>query len=261
MNLTWGTPTVTVPGASAASGIFVERSLPGCVVVNSQGKRFCNEAAPYTEVVYAMYREHEKNGGAVPAWMVFDARFRQSYPLGPMLPGSMQPDSKLPGNWEGTVYYKADTLDALAARIGVDAKGLAESVTAINGYSAKGVDPEFGKGDNAFQRYYADPKVQPNPCLAPIVKAPFYAVRLFPGEIGTKGGLLTDEHARVLRTDGKTIPGLYAVGNTSAAVMGRTYAGPGATLGPAMTFAYIAAQDIARHAAGQGAKPGVAVAA
>ncbi len=257
MNLTWGTPTVVIPGAPAA-GIFVERSLPGCVVVNGQGRRFVNEAVPYTEFIYAMYADHAKTGASVPCWMVFDARFRKEYPCGPMLPGSFVPDSKLPPEWLDKVYYRADTLDALAQKIGVDTKGLAQSVADINRFAASGVDEQFGKGSNAFELYYADPKIKPNHCLAPIVQAPFYAFRLDAGEIGTKGGLVADEHARVLREDGSAIAGLYAVGNCSAAVMGKTYAGPGATLGPAMTFAYIAARDIAQSAQGAHAKVAVA---
>lgn len=245
MNLTWGTPTIATPGGAPAAGIFVERSLPGCVVVNGQGRRFVNEAAPYTEFVYAMYADHQKTGASVPCWMVFDARFRKEYPIGPMLPASFVPESKLPREWQDSVYWKADSLEALAIKIGVDAKQLTETVSKMNAYAANGVDPEFGKGGDAFQRYYADPRIKPNPCLAPIVRAPFYAVRLDAGEIGTKGGLVTDEHARVLREDGSVIAGLYATGNCSAAVMGKTYAGPGATLGPAMTFGYLAARDIA----------------
>lgn len=261
MHLTWGSPTVGVPGATSASGIFVERGLPGGVVVNKQGKRFVNEACPYTEFVYAMYAEQQKNGGGVPCWMVFDATFRKKYPIGPILPGQIQPDSKLPKSWLDQVYYRADTLDALAAKIGVDAAGLKETVRQMGEFAAQGKDPQFGKGENVFDRYYSDPSVKPNSCLGPIEKAPFYAVRLDPGELGTKGGLVTDETARVLREDGSAIDGLYAIGNCSAAVMGRTYAGPGATLGPAMTFGYLAAQDIAARA-GQGSVPaGVAAAA
>jgi 3-oxosteroid 1-dehydrogenase len=246
MNLVWGTPTVVIPGNPIASALFVERSLPGCVMVNAQGRRFVNEAAPYTEAVNAIYEDHAKTGGTIPCWMVFDGRFRKNYPAGPLLPASFVPDNKLPRDWLGTVYYKADTLEALAAQIKVDAKGLAETVAKVNRYSVDGKDPEFGKGNNAFDRYYADPKVGPNPCLAPLAEGPYYAMALYPGEIGTKGGLLCDESARVLREDGTQIDGLYAVGNCSAAVMGRTYAGPGATLGPAMTFAYVAVKDILR---------------
>ncbi len=258
MNLTWGTPTVVTPEGGPAAGVFVERSLPGCVVVNGQGRRFVNEAVPYTEFIYAMYADHEKTGASVPCWMVFDARFRKEYPLGPMLPSSFVPESKLPRDWQDKVYWKADTLEALAAKIGVDAEGLQQSVADINRFSVKGVDEQFGKGSNEFERYYADPKIKPNPCLAPIVQAPFYAVRLEAGEIGTKGGLVTDEHARVLREDGSVIAGLYATGNCSAAVMGPTYAGPGSTLGPAMTFGYLAANDIARSAQGQQTKAAAA---
>lgn len=252
MNMTWGAPTVPVPGAASATAVFVERSLPGCVVVNGRGRRFGNEAAPYTDFVNAVQADHAKTGASVPCWLVFDARFRKSYPCGPLMPSSIAPDGKLPAGWLNSVYWKADTLAALAAQIGVDAQGLAETVTRMNEYAKTGVDTDFGKGNNAFDRYYADPKVTPNPCLAPIVDAPFYAVRLYPGEIGTKGGLLTDEAARVLRADGSVIRGLYAVGNCSAAVMGKTYAGAGATLGPAMTFGYLAARDLAgaAHSAG-----------
>jgi 3-oxosteroid 1-dehydrogenase len=261
MHLTWGSPTVVIPGTKPASGIFVERGLPGCVVVNKQGRRFVNEACPYTEFVYAMYAEHAKSGGGVPCWMVFDATFRKKYPMGPMLPGQIQPDSKLPKDWLDKVYYRADTLDALAAKIGVDAANLKDTVRQMGEFAAQGKDPQFGKGENVFDRYYSDPSVKPNSCLGPIEKAPFYAVRLDPGELGTKGGLLTDENARVLREDGSSIDGLYAIGNCSAAVMGRTYAGPGATLGPAMTFGYLAAQDIAGKAGQRKAQAGVAAAA
>lgn len=248
MNMVWGTPTVELPGASVAAAMFVERSLPGCVMVNGLGKRFVNEAAPYTEVVHAINLDQAKTGVSVPCWFIFDGRFRQSYPAGPMLPAGIQPDKKLPKAWWGKALFKADSIASLASQIGVDAKTLAQTIANMNRYAVDGKDPEFGKGDDVFQRYYADPRITPNPCLAPIVKAPFYALAVTPGEIGTKGGLLTDERARVLRDDGSVINGLYAIGNCSAAVMGRTYAGPGATLGPAMTFGYIAAADMAERA-------------
>ncbi len=248
MNMVWGAPTVVLPNNPVASAMFVERSLPGCVMVNQRGQRFVNEAAPYTEIVNAINDDQAKTGASIPCWFVFDGRFRQNYPAGPLMPGSLQPDKKLPKGWLGKVLYKADSLDALAQQIGVDAAGLKQSVAAMNQYASTGKDPEFGKGDDVFQRYYADPRVTPNPCLGPIDKAPYYALPVTPGEIGTKGGLMTDERARVLHEDGSTIPGLYAIGNCSAAVMGRTYAGPGATLGPAMTFGFIAARDLAEQA-------------
>jgi len=260
MDLTWGTPTV-VTGPGPAFGIFVERALPGSVVVNKAGQRFVNEACPYTEFVYAMQDEQARSGGGVPCWLVFDATFRRKYPMGPLLPGQMQPDSALPKDWLDRVYYRADTLDQLAAKIGVDAAGLKDTVRGFNECAARGEDPQFNRGGNIFERYYSDPSVKPNPCLGPLLKPPFYAARLDCGELGTKGGLLTDESARVLREDGSVIDGLYAVGNCSAAVMGRTYAGPGSTLGPAMTFAYIAVHEIAKTAGVKGVQAGVAQAA
>ena len=246
MNLVWGSPTVNVPGASSQTTLFVERCMPGCLIVNKKGQRFVNEAAAYPDVVTAMYADAARGNGAVPAWLVFDATFRHKYPAGLFLPGQMQPDSTLPKDWLDKVYYRADSLEALAAKIGVDAKGLVESARKISEYAATGKDLDFGKGSTTIDRYYSDPQNKPNPCLGPVVKAPFYALRLDPGEIGTKGGLWCDERARVLREDGSAIAGLYATGNVSAAVMGKTYAGAGSTLGPAMTFAYVAVRDIAQ---------------
>lgn len=246
MNLVWGSPTVNVPGASSQTTLFVERCMPGCLIVNKKGERFVNEAAAYPDVVTAMYADAAKGNGAVPAWLVFDATFRHKYPAGIFLPGQMQPDSALPKDWLDKVYYRANSLKALAAKIGVDAKGLVESACKIGAYAAAGKDLDFGKGNTTIDRYYSDPQNKPNPCLGPVVKPPFYAMRLDPGEIGTKGGLWCDEHARVTREDGSVINGLYATGNVSAAVMGKTYAGAGSTLGPAMTFAYVAVRDMAK---------------
>jgi 3-oxosteroid 1-dehydrogenase len=128
----------------------------------------------------------------------------------------------------------------------VDPQGLGETVTRFNEQARGGVDLDFHRGETAFDRFYGDPAMEPNPCMAPIDAAPFYGLEVFPGDLGTKGGLQTDAHARVLREDGKPIEGLYATGNCSASVMGRTYPGPGSTLGPTTTFGYIAA----RHALG-----------
>ncbi|MFD1561653.1 FAD-dependent oxidoreductase [Paraburkholderia silviterrae] len=244
MEHVWGAPTVRVEGEEKQRALFVERNLPGCVIVNGLGKRFVNEAAPYSEFVPAMYRDHAATGKSVPAWMVFDARFRKRYPCGPIMPASMMPDSRIPAAFR-SLLHRADSLDALAAQIGVDAAGLRETVVRMNRYAASGVDEEFGKGGNVFDTYYGDPSVQPNPCLAPIGEGPFYAVRIDAGDIGTKGGLVTDENARVLRADGSAIAGLYAIGNTSASMMGASYPGAGSTLGPAMTFGYRAANTLA----------------
>ncbi|MGH6961134.1 MAG: FAD-dependent oxidoreductase [Dongiaceae bacterium] len=244
MDMVWGSPTVNKPGAEQQVTLFVERGMPGCVAVNKNGQRFVNEAAAYPDFRNAMYADHAKGNGTIPCWLVFDATFRYKYPMGIFLPGQIEPDARLPKDWLDKVYFRADSLDALAAKIGVDAAGLQATVEKMNGYAKTGVDPEFGKGNTAIDRYYSDPSVKPNCCLGPIVKPPFYAVPLYPGEIGTKGGLNVDASAHVLREDGSVIPGLYAVGNTSAAVMGPTYPGAGSTLGPAMTFAYVAVKDM-----------------
>ncbi|MNH10593.1 3-oxosteroid 1-dehydrogenase [compost metagenome] len=145
------------------------------------------------------------------------------------------------------MYFKADSLAALAAQIGVDRAGLEQTVQKMNAYARSGVDADFGRGGNVFDRYYGDSNVKPNPCLAPLSKGPYYAMRLDAGDIGTKGGLLTNEHAQVVSQDGEVIPGLYAIGNCSASVMGTSYPGAGGTLGPAMTFGYIAAHHIAAN--------------
>lgn len=246
MEHSWWAPTVQVAGEEKQRALFVERNLPGCILVNSAGERFVNEGAPYSDIVYAMYANNREGATSVPCWMVFDAQFRRKYPCGPLLPGYAQPDWRLPAHLR-QVLHKADDLGTLAAQIGVDATGLGRTVQRFNAMAAQGRDDDFGKGESLFDRYYGDPGVQPNPCLAPLTKGPFYAVRVDAGDIGTKGGLLTDTHAQVLHQDGGPILGLYAIGNSAASMMGRTYPGAGATLGPAMTFGYLAANHIHAH--------------
>ncbi|MGO9602189.1 MAG: FAD-dependent oxidoreductase [Candidatus Binataceae bacterium] len=245
MDHAWWAPTVFIAGREKRRAIFVERALPGCVLVNRLGRRFVDEAAPYSDIVYAMYADNEKSAANLPAWLIFDADFRRKYPCGPFLPGMVRPDKSLPSDWLGKVYFRAESLDSLAKQIEVDAAGLRETAERMNQYAASGDDKEFKKGANTFDRYYGDVNVKPNPCLGPIAKPPFYALRIDAGDIGTKGGLLTDEFARVVRDDAQPIPGLYAIGNTSAAVMGPSYPGAGSTLGPAMTFGFIAAHHLA----------------
>ena len=245
----WWSPTIPVVGEEKPRGIFAERAFPGSIVVNGLGKRFCNEAQGYLEFGDAMYKDREATGGKnVPAWCIFDAHFRFNYAMGPLMPGQIMPDSRLRKEWRNSVYWKADTLEELARQIDVDPAGLATTVKTVNEYARTGEDKDFGRGGNVFDRYYGDVNVKPNPCLAPIQKGPFYAMRMDAGDIGTKGGLLTDAHARVVRPDGSPIEGLYAIGNTSASVMGIAYPGAGATIGPAMTFGYIAAHHIADNA-------------
>jgi 3-oxosteroid 1-dehydrogenase len=241
MDDAWWGPSVMLPREPYF--LLAERTLPGCILVNSTGQRFVNEAAPYVDAVHAMYDLHTAAVPHIPAWLVFDQRYRNRYVF-----AGRPPRQPFPSRWYSSgTFAKAETLAGLAAEIGLPADGLAATVERFNKFAHSGQDDDFRRGDSAYDRYYGDPRNHPNPCLATLAKPPFYAVRIVPGDLGTKGGLITDERARVLRPDGSPITGLYAAGNTSASVMGHTYAGPGATLGPAMTFGYVAALDLARN--------------
>ena len=154
-------------------------------------------------------------------------------------------DSSLKPLKEAGIYVTAPTLETLAIKLDMEPSVLAQTVERFNGFCATGVDEDFDRGRTAYDNYYGDPGVKPNPNLGPIEKGPFHAVQIVPGDLGTKGGLLTDERARVLRPDGSVIEGLYAAGNASSAVMGHTYPGPGGTIGPALVFGYLAADDLA----------------
>ncbi|MEQ6900706.1 3-oxosteroid 1-dehydrogenase [Nocardioides sp. YIM 152588] len=238
----WWGPTVPLPGR--AWFCLAERNLPGSIIVNSAGRRFMNEALPYVEATHEIYKGQATGVDHVPAHMVFDQTYRNRYLFAGV--AGRQP---FPGRWykEGVVT-RADSLAALAEKLGLPADALAQTVERFNGFARSGVDEDFGRGESAYDKYYSDPTVKPNCSLAPIEKGPFYAVKIVPGDLGTKGGLVTDERARVLREDGSVIDGLYAAGNVSSAVMGNTYPGPGGTIGPAIVFGYLAAEDLASSA-------------
>jgi 3-oxosteroid 1-dehydrogenase len=239
MDDAWWGPSIPLP--SGPWFCLAERNLPGSIIVNSAGRRFMNEALPYVEATHAIYEGEATGVSHVPAWMVIDQRYRNRY-----LFAGLGPRQPFPGHWyKSGVVVKAGTLAGLAEKIGVPAEALEATVERFNGFARTGVDEDFHRGESAYDKYYSDPKVTPNCSLHTIDQAPYYAVKIVPGDLGTKGGLVTDERARVLRADGSVIEGLYAAGNCSSAVMGNTYAGPGATIGPAMTFGYLAALDIA----------------
>jgi 3-oxosteroid 1-dehydrogenase len=241
MDEAWWMPTTLVPGDEMAQMIIPERSLPRSIIVNKAGRRFTNEAGPYIDVSNDQLRNHRETGGAVPAYMIVDARYRRKYPLSPMLP------FVTPKKYIKNGYLKtADTIEDLATKCGIDAAGLKDEVGKCNRYAAVGRDDDFRRGESSVDVYYGDPASQLNSCFGPIDTPPFYAVEIWPGDLGTKGGMVTDEHARVLRPDGSPVDGLYATGNCAASVMGRSYGGAGATIGPSMVFGWIAA----RHAAG-----------
>jgi 3-oxosteroid 1-dehydrogenase len=211
-------------------------SRPYLIVVDKNGKRFANEAANYMEFGQRMYA-----AGAVPAWAVFESRFRQRYPWGLMAPG-ITPRSVI----ESGYLKRASTIEDLARQCGIDPEGLKATVQRFNGFARSGVDEDFHRGESAYNHYFGDPTVTPNPNLGALEKPPFYAVALQPADVGTAGGVVCDEFARVLKTDGAPIPGLYATGITTATVVGRSYPGAGASVGPSMTFGYIAARHAAR---------------
>ena len=244
MGSAWWSPSYLPPDGQAQA-LISGKAYPGSIMVNRLGRRFTNEAQPYEDVVKDQYASEARGEGAVPCYLVFDARFRRRYAAGPVKPSRMQPDWRVPAEWfESGLLTRADSLAALATALGIDAEGLQATVRQFNEHARRGEDPDFQRGATLHDRFYADHRVQPNPSLGPLEEAPFYALRIQAGDLDTKGGLLCDEHGRVVNEAGDVIPGLYAAGNASAAVMGDTYPGAGATIGSAMTFGYLAA----RHA-------------
>ncbi|WP_051837234.1 3-oxosteroid 1-dehydrogenase [Streptomyces sp. NRRL F-2580] len=236
----WWGPSIPLPGEPYFC--LAERTLPGGLIVNANGARFVNEAAPYSDVVHVMYeKDRGATGSHIPAWLIVDQNYRNKYLFKDILPTLVFPDAW----YQADAAKKAWTWDALAGQIGVPAGALRATLNRFNAQAWSGTDADFHRGDTAYDHYYTDPNVHPNSCLAPIWAPPFYAFKIVPGDLGTKGGIVTDARARALRPDGSVIRGLYAAGNASAAVMGHSYAGAGSTIGPAMTFGYVAANDIA----------------
>ncbi|MDT5347928.1 MAG: 3-oxosteroid 1-dehydrogenase [Mycobacterium sp.] len=237
-----------------------ERMMPAQFIVNGEGRRFINEAAPYMDFGHAMIDGQKSGVTHIPCWLLTDHRSWNRYVIGghlpiPKIPGAPVPTGrKVPQAWlESGVVKAATSWDEMATKIGVPAQQLSETARRFNELARKGHDDDFNRGDSVYDNYYGDPTL-PNPNLYPLGDPPYYAFRIVLGDLGTSGGLLTDEYARVLRPDGTVVPGLYAVGNTAAPVMGRSYAGAGATIGPAMTFGFVAAKHISDHAALRGAQ-------
>jgi succinate dehydrogenase/fumarate reductase flavoprotein subunit len=217
-----------------------DRAKPGLIAVNQQGRRFVNEAVSYHEFVKAQVVPQNH---AVPAYLICDSRFLWKYGLGKIKPFTYRLDADIASGY----LKRAETLEDLGGKLGLPINALASTVNTFNQYAASGEDPEFGRGANAYQRHLGDADQQPNPCVAVIARAPFYAVEVIPSDLGMSAGMQTDAHARVLGADNRPITGLYACGNDMASVMNGAYPGPGITLGPALTFAYIAAQHAARR--------------
>jgi 3-oxosteroid 1-dehydrogenase len=229
-----------------------ERMMPSQFVVNGEGRRFINEAAPYMDFAHAMIKGQRSGVSHIPCWLVTDIRSFHRYVVGghlpiPKIPFAPVPTGrKLPKAWlESGIVKEGNSFEELAAAIGVPASNLRQTAERFNDLARGGHDDDFDRGDSAYDNYYGDPTL-PNPNLYPIGAPPYYAFQIILGDLGTSGGLRTDEYARVLREDGSVIAGLYATGNVTAAVMGRSYAGAGATIGPAMAFGYVAAKHLAQ---------------
>ncbi|HXY76084.1 MAG TPA: FAD-dependent oxidoreductase [Steroidobacteraceae bacterium] len=233
----WGT-SLSLPGEDRARLLAFERALPGAIIVNQSGKRYMNEAASYHIAGQEMIRQHSPQASTIPSYLLFDAKWRERYPLGPMIPDL--PDWMQPANLQA-VLIRAEGWDELARKMQLSGETLKATIARFNEHARAGNDPDFHRGESAYDRYYGDPKVQPNPTLRALETPPFYAVPIYPGDIGTNGGVATNEYAQVLDKEGRPIPGLYAAGNMAATVMGHSYPAAGATLGPGMTFGYIAA--------------------
>ncbi len=200
MDDAWWGPSIPLPGGPYFC--LAERSLPGCVLVNGAGRRFVNEAAPYVDAVHAMYEAHTPDNPHIPAWLIFDQRYRDRYVF-----AGRPPRRPLPRRWYAAgALFRGPNLGELAAEIGIDEDSLAKTVARFNEFARGGRDEDFRRGASAYDRYYGDPRCRPNPNLAPLARPPFYAAKIVPGDIGTKGGLCTDGRARVLRPDGTRHP-------------------------------------------------------
>lgn len=238
----WGAGVVQAPDVNGF--VLGERSFPFSVIVDQRGNRYLNESESYIDFGHHML-EHDKQAPCIPSWLVTERRHDRRY----LNTFAMTSGRQMKDRGE---IVQADTLEELAERMGVDKESFLLTIARFNDFARNGVDRDFGRGRTAYDRYYSDPRVKPNPNLGPIKNGPFQAVKVYPGDLGTKGGLVTDEHARVLRADGTVLQGLYAAGNNTASVMGHTYPGPGSTIAPASIFGYLGAL----HAAQQAQNPG-----
>ena len=226
-------------GSTAVFPHFVlDRAKPGTVVVDTLGKRFLNESTSYHLFGKRMLERDAAGKCHVPAYLIADHRALARYGLGMVRPGARG----LAAFVKDGYLVRAATLDDLAAQLGMEAAVLRRTVDTMNRYAASGIDEQFQRGTTRYQKNLGDPAVQPNPTLGPIREAPYYAIRLYPGDIAASTGLQTDAQARVLGSGGTPIGGLYAIGNEMQSVMGGAYPGPGINLGPAITFAYAAVQ-------------------
>jgi 3-oxosteroid 1-dehydrogenase len=216
-----------------------ESNKPFGIMVDSAGQRFVNETDTYMAVGDAIYARHATTPN-IPCWLVMDIRHRKRYTF------SFQPPGDVPKDWLKRGWaYQDTTLAGLARQCGIDPAGLEATVGRYNAMCETGVDEDFGRGANAYHRYFGDPSVTPNPTMGPIAQSPFWAVAIWPGDVGTSGGVLANERAQVMRPDGSVIDGLYAAGNCTASFCGPYYVGAGQSIGASSVFGYIAAKEAA----------------
>ncbi|MDF0515941.1 FAD-dependent oxidoreductase [Bradyrhizobium yuanmingense] len=236
--------TTRKDGSKGVMPHFIDRAKPGVIAVMRDGRRFANEGNSYHDFVQAMIKA-AKPGEEIAAFLVCDHKTLRKYGLGCVPPFPMPLGHHLKTGY----LMRGDTLEALAAKAGIEAKAFAETVRQFNATAPLGQDAAFGKGSKAYNRYQGDALHGPNPCVAPIENGPFYAIKMVIGDLGTYAGIVTDANARALDAEGRVIPGLYAAGNDMASIMGGNYPGAGITLGPALTFGYIAGRHLADSAA------------
>ncbi len=238
-------PVSTFVRANGSAGVYphtvTDRAKPGVIAVDREGRRFVNEATSYHEFVRAQLRS---GGTAIPAWLVCDGAFLWKYGLGRVKPFTLRVAPHVRDGY----LRRAATIEGLATAIGIDPAALTMTIAGYNRHAREGNDPAFGRGGDPYQRHLGDADRRPNPCVAPIERAPFYAVAVLPADLGMAAGIRTDANARALGASGAPIPGLYACGNDMHSVMEGEYPGPGITLGPALTFGYLAARHAARQA-------------
>ncbi len=242
-------PISRVPWPDGSTGTFphfIDRAKPGVIAVAPSGRRFVNEGNSYHDFIQALVKAcsdlpADQQGDEVRGWLVTDHRAIRKYGLGFVKPFPLP----LAPHLRSGYLTRGRSLAELAHAIGVDARTFEESVTRFNGPAAQGEDPDFAKGSTAYNRFQGDPEITPNPCVHPLDTPPYYAVEVVVGDLGTFAGIRTDANAQALDGDGKPIPGLFAVGNDNASIMGGNYPGGGITLGPAMTFGYIAGRRLA----------------
>jgi 3-oxosteroid 1-dehydrogenase len=235
MDQSWWSPGFLLPDGEVAFRLY-ERGRPGAIVVNGNGERYADETLPYDQFGHAMLDGEATGVSHIPSHFICDRRFLDTYVF-----CSIQPGEAIPAEWfESGALVEAETLASLGERLALPSGALEKTVARFNEFARTGVDDDFHRGETAFDRFFGDPEHGPNPCLGELSQGPFYAATVVLSDLGTKGGLVCDDQARVLDEHGRPIAGLFATGNTMASVMGESYPGPGCPIGSSMTFAHLA---------------------